>query len=824
MKTGKRIAVLLLVFIAAAVVYFIWPLGHKEENGVNATYTAMGEAALPVVYPTALGYELAPLFGQREEKAVTAARDSLLVLPEDRKLSIRIEEGSKIKGLRYEIRSLDMEHLVERTELTGWSLENGQIQTELPIQNLLEKETEYQLGLCAELSDGTGVWYYARIMETDNSHVGDMLALAEEFSEKTFHYESAQDLTMYMESSPSADNSSFGTVTLKNSFTQMTWGSLGVLRNEPVRMTLKELSGDLANIQLDYFVSGKDQDSSETYAVTENFTMKWATQRIYMMDYERRMNQVFTGGREAFSGKRIILGISDSEGIYSVNSPKNGYTAYVVNRELWMYDSAEGKNVRVFAFGGAGTDDLRANVKRHGVEILEMDDEGNLDFLVYGYMNRGNHEGYTGITYNHYSAETNTLEEQFFIPAAEPYEELAADVEKLAHKGENGILYLYMGNAVYGIDLKSHEYVVVASGLDAERFSVSSDGSRLAWQENTGVYDSRMLQIMDLDTGEKTQIGDGKTDAYRILGFVGSDCIYGSGEFGDYVMSNGRVMGLYLKALDIVDKNMGSAMHYEKPGYYIRDVQVDDSRIHMKCVQERNGGFFGTVSEDTLVCNAETLPGKTDNIGWYASDVKGRVYFVQLAKDIASGQKITAASPKKLVMEDNNQMGLETFPAGTTMEFYAYGRGRLLGSFADFADAANAAYDCMGFVTVGRNQVIWARANRASTNYIRDISAASRRLERYRSAFTGESILEEETVLLDASGASLNQVLYFVGQNMPVLVYTGEGSSLYLTGHDQGHVRVFNPVTGQTETLAMDSAAEEFERLGNDFICCVSAK
>lgn len=824
MKTGKRIAVLLLVFIAAAVVYFIWPLGPKEENEAGVTYTAMGEAVLPVVYPTALGYELSPLFGQREEKAVTAARDSLLVLPEDRRLVIRIEEGSRIKGLRYEIRSLDMEHLVERTELTGWTLENGQIQTELPIQNLLEKEMEYQLGLCAELSDGTGVWYYARIMETDNSHVVDMLALAREFSEKTFHYESAQDLTMYMESSPSADNSSFGMVTLKNSFTQMTWGSLGVVRNEPVYMTLKELSGDLANIQLNYFVSEKDQDSKEIYEVTENFTMKWAVQRIYMMDYERRMNQIFNGGSEVFSGKRIILGISDSEGIASVNSPGNKYTAYVINRELWMYDIAEGKNIRVFAFGGAGASDLRANVRRHGVEILELDDEGNLDFLVYGYMNRGNHEGYTGITYNHYSVRDNTLEEQFFIPVSEPYEELAADVEKLAHKGENEILYLYIGNAVYGIDLKSHEYVEVVSGLNVERFAVSLDGSRLAWQENTGVYDSRMLQIMDLNSGERTQIGDGKTDAYRILGFVGNDCIYGIGEFGDYVMSNGRIMGLYLKTVDIVDKNMGSAMHYEKPGHYIRNVQVDDSRIHMKLVQERNGGFFGPVFEDTLVCNAEALPGKSDNIGWYASETKGRVYFVQLAKEIASGQKITAASPKKLVLEDNNQIKLEVPLTGTGMEFYAYGRGRLLGSFADFSAASHTAYDCMGFVTVGRNQVIWVRANRASTNYIRDISTAGRRLERYRSVFTGESVLEEENILLDASGASLNQVLYFVGQNVPVLVYTGEGSFLYLTGYDQGHVRIFNPAMGQTETLTMDSAAEEFGRLGNDFICCVPVK
>ena len=75
----------------------------------------MGEAELPVVYPTALGRELAPLFGHREELAVTAERDSLLVLPEDRRLPIRIQYGDEIKTLQYEIRTMDRTHLVERT-------------------------------------------------------------------------------------------------------------------------------------------------------------------------------------------------------------------------------------------------------------------------------------------------------------------------------------------------------------------------------------------------------------------------------------------------------------------------------------------------------------------------------------------------------------------------------------------------------------------------------------------------------------------------------------------------------------------------------------
>ncbi len=73
---------------------------------------------------------------------------------------------------------------------------------ELPIQNLLDQGKEYLLGVCAELSDRSEIWYYMRIMEQDQDHVNGMLALAEEFSSKTYKYSDAQSLTMYMETSP----------------------------------------------------------------------------------------------------------------------------------------------------------------------------------------------------------------------------------------------------------------------------------------------------------------------------------------------------------------------------------------------------------------------------------------------------------------------------------------------------------------------------------------------------------------------------------------------------------------------------------------------
>lgn len=64
-----------------------------------------------------------------------------------------------------------------------------------------------------------------------------------------------------------------------------------------------------------------------------------------------------------------------------------------------------------------------------------------------------------------------------------------------------------MDHGIYGIDLKSLEYVALASGLTKEQFAVSADHSRAAWQENTGIWDSQTIQIIDLDTGDKTQVG-----------------------------------------------------------------------------------------------------------------------------------------------------------------------------------------------------------------------------------------------------------------------------------------------------------------------------
>ena len=67
MKTGKKVMILLLIFVAAVIVYFIHPVGKKEEHGITE-YTAMEKAKFPVLYATMGEREMAPVFGQTEER------------------------------------------------------------------------------------------------------------------------------------------------------------------------------------------------------------------------------------------------------------------------------------------------------------------------------------------------------------------------------------------------------------------------------------------------------------------------------------------------------------------------------------------------------------------------------------------------------------------------------------------------------------------------------------------------------------------------------------------------------------------------------------
>ena len=74
-------------------------------------------------------------------------------------------------------------------------------------------------------------------------------------------------------------------------------------------------------------------------------------------------------------------------------------------------------------------------------------------------------------------------------------------------------------------------------------------------------------------------------------------------------------------------------------------------------------------------------------------------------------------------------------------------------------------------------------------------------------------------LLLDARGANLRQVLYFIGQGYPVLAYLEDGSYLLIYGYDQYNVNICDSAGGSPQKMGLNDAEDYFSGLGNDFVC-----
>ena len=114
---------------------------------------------------------------------------------------------------------------------------------------------------------------------------------------------------------------------------------------------------------------------------------------------------------------------------------------------------------------------------------------------------------------------------------------------------------------------------------------------------------------MDLKTGIKQEVQAQSGDAVRVLGFVGNDFMYGKAKQEDTWILHGRTVDLPMYAIEIVNDNMEPETQYEKPGYYIADVTVEESRIHLNKLVKTGQSGYETDGDDIIAVSYTHLVG-----------------------------------------------------------------------------------------------------------------------------------------------------------------------------------------------------------------------
>ena len=803
-KIISKLAVCIVVFILTLFVSSsIYNKGNEELT------TSMAQASLPLVHFTTDKISYNYLHGLRQEMDGSFFRDTITPLGEGRTLSFVVDKyGNEISEISFEVRSIDGTRLVERTKVSDYSDKGDSIQASVTIKDLIEPGVEYNWILMLRIGNET-VRYYTRIIDSEDYHTYEKLNFVKDFHDKTFDKEQAKDLVTYMESNARGDNTTLSHVDIHCSLKQVTWADLNVTQISEPHIIISEIDTQTASIRMNYRVQTLEGKKRDEYNVVEFFRIRYTPDRTYLLDYERSMNQLFDADADVYGSNRIMLGIRESE-VQMMESDGGSNLAFVNENQLFCYHAADKKMAYLFSFYDG--DDPRSNYDNHSIKILNVDETENVWFMVYGYMNRGTHEGSIGVQVCEYNGMLNTVEELIFIPYNKSYSTLKTDMEQLSFIDKNGVFYIYLDGSILAINLMSLTCEEIAGNLQQGSFQVSDTNRMLVWQNSADAYDCTKLILMDLNTGETQEIE--ATDGGRILplAFIEEDLIYGVARYEDIRMDFSGSVTFPMNIVYIRDERGNILKTYSREGVYVTDVSVEDNLVTLMRVVRQEDGNYAATADDQIVNNL------VEDSGYNSSEVVATQTYekiVQLVlKNGLETNKPKNTKPLQVLFEGSRELAIEV--ANPVSRYYVYGRYGIDGTFTHEAEAINLAYSISGTVVNQNGDYIWKRTTRSTRNQIMAITGRQRSegnsdlavcletilefcgsiknvqpmLDRGR---TVRQILEEnisDAVMLDLQGVSLDAILYYVNQDIPVLVLLEDGSAMLEIGRASCRERV----------------------------------
>lgn len=834
-KTIIKISVFVLTFIVSLIVGS--RIMNKDHNNMTMEMAAAG---FPVVTMVEDGTNYNKLFGYKETMDTAFQRDTVTVLGENRDTRFVVDTyGRDVTAISMEVRSIDGSRLIEDTPVTAQQLYEGKLYADIALKDLIEKDTEYSLAIVLELDGAEEVRYYTRVIWSDNLHFADKIDFVMDFHEKLYDREAARELTKYLETnSQLQDNTSFHKVNIHSSFNQITWADLPVKEVGEPAVRLTEIAGQTASFLVDYMVSTSEGRVTTYYRVKEHYRVRYTTDRMYLLDYERTMTQI-PDVEHMYANDKILLGIADTN-VSMMESEDGNIVVFTMANRLFSYNSTTNKLAIIFSFYDEENADERTLNDQHAIKILDVDEGGNIGFAVYGYMNRGRHEGEVGIQVYVYDNALNTIEEMVYVPYDKSFAVLQAEMEQLLYLNRNQKCYFFLEDTVYGIDLMEKTYQEMAHITQDDSLQVSENHKIIVWQEGSDIYNSEQLKVRNLAGDVDREITVNADEAIRPLGFMGEDIVYGVAKKADVTReSSGRVFFPMYKVC-IADSNGDILKEYQPDNIYVMDCSMEDNQITLSRVMRQEDGSYTDTTDDHIMDNTEEVEGKNKVIT-ADIDVYQRYVQIQTRKTIDT-KNIKVLTPKEVVFEGGRELRLEA--ENDTPRYYVYGAYGVNGIYSAPAKAVNQAYEIAGVVVNGSGDCVWLKGNRVTRNQIMAIKEASVTEEKNSLAVCLDTILNFEGIvrnseyllaqgqsameilgdsleneqILDLTGCNLDSVLYYVNQDIPVLALLDNGEAVLVTGFNEFNVVIMEPSTGKLYKKGMNDSAEWFEENGNRFV------
>ncbi|MBQ2900647.1 MAG: hypothetical protein IJE49_02215 [Agathobacter sp.] len=837
-KATKPI-VLTVVFLISA---FVFSMLTNKVN-IDST-TTMDEASLPVMHFVYEDKIINELHGYMQEMDMLSMRDGMVPIGEDRAIHLEVMTyGNEVENLSYKIRSMDSERLLMEEDCADITVTQDKVGCNISLPSLFEDNQEYNMEIVLTVGEKE-IYYYTRMVRSLDCYIDESLDFAMLFHEYTFRDDAKDFIPTYMDPA-TGDATTLSYVDLSCTLRQITWADFtGVKLTEPVA-SFKEVNNSYNVITLNYVMTNvNEQNEVEYYNVEEYYRLRYTPTRIYVLNFERRMNQIFRNENNFFLGTTgILLGIRDNDVEYLANDSGN-CIAFVQEGELWCYDRVNNTISQVFSFRGAEGINSRENWDQHDIQIIRIDEAGSISFVVSGYMNRGEHEGYVGVAVYHYDGIGHTVEEEVFIPSNKSFEMLQAELGELLFVNEQKMLYLMLDNDVYKIDMNTFDISLLVNSETDDSYAISESGRYFAWVESKEKYSSTTIHLEDLKMGITYEVNAEK-DCYLLpIAFVGEDFVYGVTQATD-VKTNALGEVLYpmskLEILNTSEEKRDVIKTYSPDGNKIGKVTVDEANIYVELVAEVDGKLV--VRGTDTIMNREAEPANGVKLRKSVTDLKQTQIAINM-KEIKKDTAVQSILPKHILLEESRNVDLNVKMEGY---YYAYARGKVLLATKDVGEAVRCANENYGVVVDSELRYIFKRARSTSQTAFQNLvlneaDVAATPLMKAVSiiltredvgisvsdlAITGQTPIQilESTLkgyaVLELEDCTVDELLYFIDLETPVLARTGVDRAILLTGYTSSTVTYYDPATRQNKTVSYEEVTRLFENGGNYFIAYV---
>lgn len=811
----KRFLVLLVVFILGVA-----GTAFLMNNETTDDRSDMNDAVLPEVMVQFGDVLTNRMYGYRQPMEADFVRDSVTPLDTTKKLTLVVNPyDTKVRNLSYEIRTSDGSKVMENRTIKSLDTgSDGYLRTEIEISSGLLMNQEYSLQITLSTNHGDA-YYYTRVVSRSATYTEQYAKFADDFVQMSLDKTQADNLAAYLETSDSASSRNFAGLNINSPLADISWGNLNPQLSKAGIPVIKDINETTASISIEYEISAQNENgNTEYYLVTDFYRMRYDETRIRLLDFKRSASEVFDPSLSVISNSGLLLGVRSKDVDYLTNED-GSVTAFTQNGDIWSYVPDTGKFVEIFTFRKDTESDFRDARVEHDIKLLSVENNGDVDFMVYGYMNRGAHEGYSGVGIYHYNNDQGAIEEQVFIPCTESFEFLQEDLGTLSYVNQSGQLFIMIAGNLYQINIDENTYEVLADHIDSDDFGVSATNAHAAWKSESGDY-AGQIEFIDFDTMERRSIAPKASQKLDLLGFMNEDLVYGVVLDGDTLPNATGYMIDGITTFRIEGFDGTVKKEYHQDGLYVAGVTVGTTLMEFTLVQ-KSGDIYKGVKKDNIMNNSTAATDKT-SVEQTSSSRQGVIVRLTFEDSPSSEEPLILYA--KVRNAGEKVVDIQVDKSSVEEVYYVYAGGGLDSVWTDPAKAVQRADKQTGVVLNRAQQYVWERGNMKTqitlntTDIPEIIRTASLDVQNLQNGL-GDSVK-----VIDLTGCSLENVLYEVSAQRAVIARTGSDSSVVIVGYDQYNTYLLDPSTGEVKPYGMNDSTALFKNAGNMFITYLEQK